>query len=224
MRAQLSALNESDDPGHRQEVLAEFYVGLHALTSEAERTGLKVAHQLASAIGKVVHKLIEKPGLFTPSALQAAATALHLLEELSAAGAEPDLGHPGVRVLVVDDDPVARRAISSALQLTLGRPEIAESGEAALLLAETRTFDVIFLDVIMPGMDGFATCSKIRETNLNFATPVVFVTGQSDAESREKSVRFGGNGFITKPVLPAEIFLTALTFALRARMDEFAPA
>ena len=104
----------------------------------------------------------------------------------------------------------------------MGKPEIAESGEAALALAETRAFDVIFLDVIMPGMDGFATCSKIRESSLNSTTPVVFVTSQSDAESREKSVRFGGNGFITKPVLPAEIFLTALTFALRARMDEFA--
>jgi len=222
MQAQLSALIQSEEPAQRQKVLAQFCVGLDTLTSEAERAGLKAAHQLASAIGKVAHKLLEKPAFFTPSAIQAAATALHLLEELGAAGAEPALSHAAVRVLVVDDDPIARRAISSAIQLTLGKPEIAESGEAALALAETKPFDVIFLDVMMPGLDGFATCSKIRETSLNATTPVAFVTSRNDAESREQAVRFGGNGFITKPVLPTEIFLTALTFTLRTQMEKSA--
>jgi len=67
-------------------------------------------------------------------------------------------------------------------------------------------------------MDGFETCGKIRETEQNSHTPIIFVASRDDKESREKTVSCGGNGFISKPVLPAEIFLTAVTFTLRARM------
>jgi CheY-like chemotaxis protein len=120
--------------------------------------------------------------------------------------------------LVVDDDPVARRAISGALQLALEKPESAESGEAAVARAAEKSFDMIFLDILMPGMDGFTTCSKIHETSGNSKTPVVFVTGRSDMESRDQAMLSGGSGFIPKPVLPAEIRVTALTFCLRGRV------
>jgi CheY-like chemotaxis protein len=140
---------------------------------------------------------------------------------------KPDLARLSLRALVVDDEPLTRRAISNALQLTFGKPDSAENGEAAVALAQSKIFDVIFLDIMMPEMDGFQTCAKIRETKLNGATPVIFVTSHKDTESRDKSIGCGGNGFISKPVLPAEIFLTALTFTLRARMfrsDAVAPA
>jgi CheY-like chemotaxis protein len=219
IQAQLAAVSQAREPGLRQEMLGELYVGLHTFTEEAERADLNVIWHLASAVEKVVRKLLEKTNAWTPSAVEAVATAVHLLEELCRGGAEPDLSNPPVRVLVVDDEPLARRAISSALQLNFAKPDNAESGEEALALTEKKPFDVIFMDVLMPGIDGFATCSKIRESGLNTTTPVVFVTGHSDAESREKSVRCGGNGFISKPVLPVEISLTALTFTLRSRME-----
>jgi CheY-like chemotaxis protein len=122
--------------------------------------------------------------------------------------------------MVVDDEPLSRRAITNALQLAFGKPDSAENGEEAVALAQSKVFDVIFLDIMMPEMDGFETCSKIRETKLNGTTPVIFVTSQRDTESREKAFEAGGNGFISKPVLPAEIFLTALTFALRGQMEK----
>jgi CheY-like chemotaxis protein len=104
------------------------------------------------------------------------------------------------------------------LQLTFGKPDNAEDGKAAVALTESKAFDVIFLDILMPEMDGFETCSKIRETKLNGATPIIFVSSQQGNEAVEKSSACGGNGFISKPVLPAEIFLTAQTFGMRARM------
>jgi CheY-like chemotaxis protein len=217
MQKKISALEEAKSAAERQDILGELYVGLNVVRSEAARAGLKAICELGSALGKLVSKLLEKPALYTPSVLQAITAAIELLEEFARGGVEADVARPSVRVLVVDDEPLSRRAIANALQLAFGKPDSAENGEMAVALAESKLFDVIFLDILMPEMDGFETCSKIRETKLNATTPVIFVTGQKDTESREQSFESGGNGFISKPVLPAEIFLTALTFALRAR-------
>jgi CheY-like chemotaxis protein len=220
MQTQTSALRDAKSSGERQEILGELYVGLNVVRSEAARAGLKAICELASALGKLISKVLDKPALYTPSVLQSTTAAIELLEEFARGGVEADVARPSVRVLVVDDEPLARRAIANALQLAFGKPDSAENGEAAVALAQSKVFDVIFLDILMPEMDGFETCSKIRETKLNGTTPIIFVTGQNDTESREKSIESGGNGFISKPVLPAEIFLTALTFALRARMGK----
>jgi len=132
---------------------------------------------------------------------------------------QPELANPPVRILVVDDEPIARRALVAATQSCFARPDSADSGETALALAEERQFDLIFLDVRMPGMDGFTTCSKVHETKANQRTPVVFVTSHSDSESRSQAAASGGCGFISKPVLGKEILLVALTFILRGRLS-----
>ena len=95
-----------------------------------------------------------------------------------------------------------------------------ENGEAALALAMGKPFDVIFLDVVMPGMDGFEVCTKIRDTVPNRATPVVFVTGQSDFGARAQMSRNSGDDLIGKPFLTSEITTKALTFALRGRLQQ----
>jgi CheY-like chemotaxis protein len=220
MQGQISALGVAKSAAERQEILGELYVGINVVRSEAARAGLQASCEMASALGKLVSKLLEKPTLYTPSVIQSTSAAIGLLEELARGGTEADVPRPSVRVLVVDDEPLARRAITNALQLAFGKPDSAENGEAAVALAQSKIFDVIFLDIMMPDMDGFETCSKIRETKLNGTTPMIFVTSQKDTESREKSFEAGGNGFISKPVLPAEIFLTTLTFALRGRMEK----
>lgn len=220
MQKQVAALTLEQGVRERQELLGDLYLAINVLRSEAARAGLKAICQLASALGKLIAKLLDRPALSSYSAFHAIAATIELLDELSRGRLAPDMSEPRLSVLVVDDDPMARRAISNALQLHFAKPDNAESGEAALAIAENKNFDVIFLDILMPEMDGFETCSKIRGTKLNGATPIVFVTSQRDLESREKSVRCGGNGFISKPVLPAEIFLTAMTFSLRARIDK----
>jgi CheY-like chemotaxis protein len=220
MQQQTSALGVSKSAAERQEILGELYVGLNVVRSEAARAGLKTICELASALAKLVSKLLDKPTLYTPSVLQTTIAAIELLEELARGGVEAGVTRPSIRVLVVDDEPLSRRAITNALQLTFGKPDSAENGEAAVALAQSKVFDVIFLDIMMPDMDGFETCAKIRESKLNDTTPVIFVTSQKDTESREKAFEAGGNGFISKPVLPAEIFLTALTFALRGQMQK----
>ena len=151
-------------------------------------------------------------------------TGVDLLEELCLDCRNPDLVNPEFRILVVDDDPVARRAISGAIQLAFPKPDSADTGEEALAKAADKLFDVIFLDVQMPGMDGFTTCARIRATTLNARSPVVFVTVQNDDASRQKAAAVGGNAFIGKPALAAEITLRALTLALRSRLEKASAA
>ena len=176
--------------------------------------------QTASLRRAHIKKLLENHKNVTPSALAAATRAVDLLEELCLGGKNPDLDNPAIRILVVDDDPIARRAMSGAIQLAFSKPDSADTGVEAVALSVDKPFDVIFLDIQMPGMDGFAACAKIRETTLNAQTPIIFVTSHSDVASREKATAAGGNGFIPKPVLAAEITLQALTFILRSRIEK----
>jgi CheY-like chemotaxis protein len=76
---------------------------------------------------------------------------------------------------------------------------------------------VIFLDIEMPGMDGFELYSKIRETAPNCSTPIVFVTGHTDFDSRAKSAMLGANELIAKPFLAFEITVKSLTLVLKGR-------
>jgi CheY-like chemotaxis protein len=76
-------------------------------------------------------------------------------------------------------------------------------------------FDLIFLDVEMPGQNGIDLCLKIREMPTNRATPVVFVTAHSDFGSRGQSILSGGNDFIAKPFLSVELALKALTYLFK---------
>jgi len=211
-------------PTEHLELLGEIYVHVHAVCDAAQRTQLGAAFRLGSALENMLKKLLEQPKSLTPSTVQAAAAALELLLDLGRTGANPDLARPPIQLLVVDDDPVARRAICGSVQLAFGRPDSVESGEAALRLANEKPFDLIFLDVRMAGMDGFTACARIHQTRHNLHTPVVFVTSYDDLDSRAKAAAAGGWGFIPKQVMASQIKLVALSFVLHNRLGKQVPA
>jgi CheY-like chemotaxis protein len=220
MRHLLQAAQSVTAPGDLQKPLGHLLAGVRSINAEAERAELRTVARLATALEGLLKKMCGHARLCTPSTFAAAAAALDLLEELcNPADASPNLTNPPVNILVVDDDPVARRAISMAVQLLFGRPDNAESGEAAVALAAQKSFDLILLDVLMPGMDGFATCRRIHQTESNHRTPVVFITSHDDAEARSKAVVSGGCGFVPKPVLASQVTLIALTYIIRARLN-----
>jgi CheY-like chemotaxis protein len=223
LKAQMKAATEAEDSAGRQELLGELYVGIHSLTSEAQRAELSAFHRLGSALEALLRKLLERPDSCTSSTLEVGAAAFSLLDELCRSRVEPVLDKPPVSILVVDDDPIARRALAGAIQVVFDRPETAAGGEAALTLVDEGPFDLILLDVLMPGMDGFTTCARIRQTKHNERTPVVFVTSQSDTESRRQGAIVGGCGFVPKPFFAAEITVAVLTFALRGRLANLRP-
>jgi CheY-like chemotaxis protein len=77
----------------------------------------------------------------------------------------------------------------------------------------------VFLDIEMPGMDGFEVCTRIHELESNRTTPVVFVTSHQDFQSRAKSAVVGANELMGKPFQAFEIALKALTLVVRTRAD-----
>lgn len=206
---------------HLRELLTGAYLAIHSFGVEAERAKLRNIHQISSVLEKMLKRLMESPNLCTPSTFEAASAALELLAELSSRDADgPDFADPLPRILVVDDDPLARRGVSGAIQLVFGKPDTAESGEDAIAIAAEKPFDLIFLDVVMPGLDGFAACKKIHQTVPNRQTPIVFVTSHDDARSRTQAAAAGGCGFIPKPVLSSQLTLIALTFIVRNRLEK----
>jgi len=203
----------------RQELLETLHQRVHCLSVSTTRPELQPAAQLSAALEGLLKKISQQDDRVTPSALKAVVDAVDLLQELYEDRVETELAtEPPIALLVVDDDPIARRVMTGALQIAFGKPDAVEDGPSALALAEKKAFDVMFLDVQMPGMDGFELCPKLHKIPLNRNTPVVFVTGYTDLKFREMSRLSGGTDFISKPILASEVKLKALTMALQRRL------
>ncbi|HEY5298135.1 MAG TPA: response regulator [Verrucomicrobiae bacterium] len=212
---------KAPDEAARQNLLADAFLRVNSLVS---RNGSEVTHpayQMSAALEGLLKKLLENPKNSTPSALATVAAAMDLIQDLCQPGLKELAANPPINLLVVDDDLVARRAIVGALQTTFSRPQSAENGEDALAAAMEKTFDVIFLDVVMPGMDGFEVSAKIHETIKNRVTPVVFVTGQNEFQIRARMNGNNGDALLGKPFLTSELNVKALTFVLRGRLEQF---
>src|SRR5207245_1738392 len=175
--------------------------------------------QMASALEALLKQLCDKPANISPSTMQTVSQAMDLLRSLSTPSLNPQLvTNPPVRLLAVDDDAICRHAISFALKKALDPPDLANEAKTALELASKQSYEAIFLDVEMPGMNGFDLCSKIHETASNRHTPVIFITRHTDFESRARSATTGGQDLIGKPFLTFEVAVKALTIILRGRL------
>ncbi|GAB4577119.1 MAG: response regulator [Roseibium sp.] len=103
-------------------------------------------------------------------------------------------------VLVVDDSPETLGFVTEALKKTGIAVLVATSGEAALKVCEKVTPDTILMDAIMPGLDGFDTCRRIKDNQALRHVPVIFMTGLSETEHIVKALDSGGVDFLTKPI------------------------
>ncbi|MCX6153271.1 MAG: response regulator [Candidatus Kapabacteria bacterium] len=116
------------------------------------------------------------------------------------------------KVLVVDDQQATLRIIKKHLIHNNYSVEIAENGTAALELAFNQDFDVVILDVMMPGMSGYEVCRKIREKYSLFELPVMFLTAKDDMEELSKGFEVDGNDFLSKPFDITELLARIRTF------------
>lgn len=102
-------------------------------------------------------------------------------------------------VLAVDDDPGALEALSDALCTLDFNVWQALDGRSALVLAREHQPDVVLLDVMMPGMDGYEVCRQLKEDPETRLIPVVFLTGYGSREARLKGLEVGATDFLNKP-------------------------
>jgi CheY-like chemotaxis protein len=108
-------------------------------------------------------------------------------------------------ILVVDDAPENIRVLTAVLG-TSYRVKAATGGEKALAIcaAEPRP-DLVLLDVVMPGMDGYEVCRRLRADPKTAAIPVIFVTGLTEGKDEEAARSLGAVDFLHKPIEPAEV-------------------
>ena len=105
-----------------------------------------------------------------------------------------------IRVLVVDDNFVNVRLLEELLKSASYEVTTAMSGDAALeRLAQSRP-DIVLLDVMMPGMDGYEVCRRIRQDEKTAQLPVIMVTALDKESDREMALAAGANDFLSKPV------------------------
>ena len=188
-------------PTNQRGFLVDALDRIQSLKNLAKPDELLPLRQVTSAVEMLLKQLTEKSSNITSSTLRTATLGITILEELCQPGLKPNLlSDPPLRLLVVDDETFSRYALSHSLKRGLSEPDVAESGELALTMAARRAYDLIFLDVQMPGMDGFELCSRIHETLPNQSTPVVFATSLRDFDARANHPFLcGGRDLIAKP-------------------------
>src|SRR5215217_6164882 len=103
-------------------------------------------------------------------------------------------------VLIVDDDLTARETLIAMLEGEQYDLQIAKDGVQALHMLEELQPDLILLDVMMPGMDGFEACRRIRATSRLAEVPILILTALDDRASRLKGIEAGADDFLTKPI------------------------
>jgi two-component system response regulator ResD len=122
------------------------------------------------------------------------------------------------RILVVDDEERIRRLIRMYLEREDYEIEEAEDGEEALELALNKDFDLILLDVMMPGKDGIEVCLELRETK---ATPIIMLTAKGEEVNRVQGFEVGTDDYIVKPFSPREVVLRVKALLRRSSATKF---
>ena len=108
-------------------------------------------------------------------------------------------------ILIVDDDASARETLLAILDDRQYRLEVAVNGTEGILKAEVITPDLILLDVMMPGMDGFQVCRQIRENPRLREVPILLLTALDDRDSRLTGLQAGADDFLSKPIDSQEL-------------------
>jgi CheY-like chemotaxis protein len=170
----------------------------------------KIAH-LASALEAMLFEIMFKKSSPSASALQTIAQSVDCLGRLfqsdDVQSAETIFK---AKVLVVDDDPVCTFATVAAMKRAKLEAVSTLDPAVALQMAQQDRYDIVLLDINMPGMNGFEVCEKIRKLPDYQKTPVIFVTSNSEFQNRAQAVLSGGDDLIAKPISPLELALKTI--------------
>jgi DNA-binding NarL/FixJ family response regulator len=121
-------------------------------------------------------------------------------------------------ILVVDDTPETLGFLTDTLDDAGFTVLIATDGESALALVDQITPDLVLMDALMPGMDGFETCRRLKNEKLLSHVPVVFMTGLSETEHVVQGLAAGGVDYVTKPIIVEELLARIRVHLTNARI------
>lgn len=127
-----------------------------------------------------------------------------------------------VCILVVDDSPDSLKFLTDVIEETGVTVLVALDGQKALEVIEQVTPDVILMDAVMPGMDGFETCRRVKHDSAMLHVPVIFMTGLSDTEHIVEGFQAGGVDYLVKPIDPDELIARMQVHLANARLAQSA--
>ncbi len=131
-----------------------------------------------------------------------------------------DMGCARELVLLVDDSPEELRMLSETVEAAGMEPVIAAHGAAALLLVQAMIPRLIVLDAVMPGIDGFELCRRLKRDPLVSHVPIVFMTGLADTAHVVEGLQAGAADYVTKPVIMEELLARMRVHMANARRAE----
>jgi DNA-binding response OmpR family regulator len=121
------------------------------------------------------------------------------------------------KILLIEDEPALRRALQDALEYHGYSVLIAQDGETGLQIAEKDKPDLIILDVMLPGLDGFEVCIRLRSSG--FSAPVLILTARSEEVDRVVGLEIGADDYITKPFSTRELVARVKAHLRRSSND-----
>lgn len=203
----------------REMRLHSFYRKIHFITAMAGMAEHHAIAQMASCFEALLFTTMDKLPKLEPSLERTSAMAVEFLQELLA---NPSEIRPGPQqnfwTLVVDDDRLSNRLVISALRNAQMQVRGAEAPEIALRMLQEKRYDLVLLDIEMPGMDGIELCKRLRALPGYEKTPVIYVTIHSDFETRARTVLSGGTDLIAKPVSATELAVKVVMYLLKSRV------
>jgi two-component system OmpR family response regulator len=137
---------------------------------------------------------------------------------MSAVATAADRVGDGARILVVDDEPNITDLLSTALRYTGFSVSVASSGRQALTQATAFLPELILLDVMLPDLDGFEVCRRLREDGVN--VPVLFLTARDATDDKVSGLLLGGDDYVTKPFSLEEVVARIRAVLRRSRPEE----
>ena len=200
--------------------LRELLQEVHTFTERLALFSQRPIFHFSAALEALVYDLPRQPALANPSILRTIGQAIDFCSTVLHAGRGRELREcRTLRTLIVDDEDGASRLIMAALSLVDLTSLACDSPAGAFAALKTQSFDLIFLDIGLPGMNGFELCHRIRSLPMYEKIPIIFVTGMGTFQNRVQSNLSGGNDFIGKPFSIAELGLKAQLWLLKAQLD-----
>jgi len=124
------------------------------------------------------------------------------------------------KILIVDDVSRNIQILGNILSQEQFQIAYAQSGKQAIDICETQDFDLILLDIMMPEMDGYEVCERLKENPSTSEIPIIFLTAKADMDSIIKGFEIGGQDYITKPFNAAELLARVKSHLLIRRQKK----
>lgn len=195
----------------QKEIFRPFSQGDGSLTRQhgGSGLGLAISQAFANEMGSEI-SVESSPGTGSVFSFEVAFSTSQQKAEAQMNSLSKATAAKGLRILLVEDDPLNQKIASALLETMAASVLVAANGEEAIEALQSGRFDLVFMDLQMPGLDGYETVSKIRRNPAWRNLPIIAMTAHAFETEREKCLSAGMNDYLTKPVDPDELALTIL--------------